>query len=202
MADAVEKLSSLHLASSYRGAITMEVRKLQAVDVLELSNPGRGAAWHGGLDKWKRYLDEQEDGRRVVLVAKDNAEVIAYGSLLWESTYPRFLAAAIPEVNDLVVAEGSRRRGVGTQLLHALERIAFSAGHAQIGIGVGLYQDYGPAQRLYVRLGYLPDGRGITYRNVVVTGGATVRVDDELVLWLIKPFGTDFDITATKRVSS
>jgi GNAT superfamily N-acetyltransferase len=193
-----EWITSCTLSPSYRGAIAMEVRKLQALDIPELSTSGRGAAWHGGLQKWKRYLEEQGDSRRVVLVAKDEAELVGYGSLLWKSAYPRFLAAAIPEVNDLVVAEGSRRRGVGTKLLHGLERVAFSAGHAQIGIGVGLYQDYGPAQRLYVRLGYLPDGHGVTYQNAVVTGGATVRADDGLVLWLIKSLTADLDTPVTQ----
>jgi hypothetical protein len=35
-----------------------------------------------------------------------------------------------------------------------------------VGLGVGLYPDYGTAQRMYVRRGYLPDGRGVIYYNV------------------------------------
>ncbi|WP_275693088.1 hypothetical protein [Devosia lacusdianchii] len=36
-------------------------------------------------------------------------------------------------------------------------------------------------------LGYLPDGRGITYNGNPVTPGGSVSVDDDLVLWLVKP---------------
>jgi hypothetical protein len=49
-----------------------------------------------------------------------------------------------------------------------------------------LYRDYGAAQRLYAGLGYVPDGQGVSYHNLAVTPGATVKVDDSLVLWMIK----------------
>lgn len=55
-----------------------------------------------------------------------------------------------------------------------------------IGIGVGLYADYGAAQRLYPKLGYRPDGRGITYREHPVAPGSSVPVDDDLVLWMTR----------------
>lgn len=55
-----------------------------------------------------------------------------------------------------------------------------------VGIGVGMYADYGAAQRLYVRRGYVPDGRGVSYRDRIVLGGETVVADDALVLHLRK----------------
>ena len=54
------------------------------------------------------------------------------------------------------------------------------------GIGVGLYADYGAAQQMYVSRGYVPDGLGVTYEWKPVIGGQQVKVDDELVLWLVK----------------
>lgn len=61
-----------------------------------------------------------------------------------------------------------------------------------VGIGVGLYAGddggYGPAQRLYVNSGYIPDGNGLTYDYQTVLPGDTVRLDDELVLWFTKTF--------------
>jgi GNAT superfamily N-acetyltransferase len=117
-------------------------RQLQASDVPRIPSTAKGAAWHGGPEKWNSRLAEQEQGQRVVLLVEQDTEVLAYGSLLWNSAYPPFRAASIPEVNDLVVAEGSRQRGVGTQLLRALEQTALAAGFTQIGVGVGLYDDY------------------------------------------------------------
>jgi hypothetical protein len=34
-----------------------------------------------------------------------------------------------------------------------------------VGIGVGLYLDYGVAQTMYVKRGYIPDGKGICKNN-------------------------------------
>ena len=47
--------------------------------------------------------------------------------------------------------------------------------------------DYGAAQRIYARRGYLPDGRGIMDRNQPVEWGAVVRVDDDAALMLTRP---------------
>lgn len=58
------------------------------------------------------------------------------------------------------------------------------------GIAVGLHEWYGPAQRLYVLRGYVPDGRGVTYRNQVVKAGQAVKVDDDLELHLTKRLGS------------
>ena len=55
-----------------------------------------------------------------------------------------------------------------------------------VGIGVGLYPDYGSAQRLYIKRGYIPDGRGATYNNESVVAGKAYPVDDDLLLWLTK----------------
>jgi hypothetical protein len=67
-----------------------------------------------------------------------------------------------------------------------LEDLARQRGCRQIGLGVGLYADYGAAQRLYLKLGYVLDGRGITYKYLPARGGETFRIDDDLLLWLVK----------------
>ena len=81
-----------------------------------------------------------------------------------------------------------RRRGIGSALLDAAESVAAERSRV-VGIGVGLDPDYGPAQRLYVRRGYVPDGRGITWRNSTVSYRDQVLVDDDLVLWLTRSLG-------------
>ncbi len=55
-----------------------------------------------------------------------------------------------------------------------------------VGIGVGLYTDYGPAQRMYVVRSYVPDGQGCTYKNEPVSGGQRICADDNLVVWFSK----------------
>ena len=49
-----------------------------------------------------------------------------------------------------------------------------------------MYADYGPAQRMYIKRGYVPDGLGLYYKNQPVTPGKNVFVDDDLALYLVK----------------
>lgn len=64
-----------------------------------------------------------------------------------------------------------------------------------IGLGVGLYADYGAAQRLYVRKGYIPDGLGITYKGQHIKPGLEVCLDDDLVLFFMKKLnGSDYEV--------
>lgn len=68
-----------------------------------------------------------------------------------------------------------------------LENLANYEGYNQIGIGVGLYKDYGPAQQLYFQLGFIPDGNGASYKGQPITPGQSYPLDDDLILWLMKP---------------
>ena len=139
-----------------------------------------------GVTKWSGYWDEHCRGARVCLVAEADGNVVGYGSLVWRSQNPPFAAAAVPEIQDMVVAHRWRGRGVATALVVACEARALTEGISKLGIGFALYADYGAAQRLYVRLGFVPDGRGVSWRNKPVKPGDNVRVDDDLVLWLCK----------------
>lgn len=138
-------------------------------------------------EKWNRYYEEHQKGmRRVYLLEKEDEMIIGYASLLGLSEYPDFRNTGTPEVNDVWVAEEWRNKGLGKMLMLHLEDIARIEGYKQIGIGVGLYGDYGQAQRLYVHLGYIPDGKGITYKSLPVTPGKEYPVDDDLILWMSK----------------
>ena len=84
-------------------------------------------------------------------------------TICWHSTYAPFAETGIPEIQDFNVLPEFRRRGIGTRLMdRAEQRVARRCD--TVGIGVGMYADYGHAQRLYVLRGYVPDGRGLTYR--------------------------------------
>lgn len=138
------------------------------------------------LEKWTRYYHEHLNGMRTIFILEKKNEIIGYASLLRVSNYPHFQKVGIPEIHDLRVAEKWRKLGYGKRLIEHLEQSARLEGYSQIGIGVGLYADYGSAQRLYFRLGYIPDGYGVTYHYLPAVAGETYPLDDELILWLIK----------------
>ena len=81
--------------------------------------------------------------------------MIGYESLLKDSKYPIFKFSGIPEIHDVWISEEYRGHGFGKQLIFHLERLSQKENYQSIGLGVGLYKDYGRAQRLYTQLGYV-----------------------------------------------
>src|ERR1700746_1733758 len=95
---------------------------------------------------------------------------------------PDSAAAASPLLHQLAVAGPVRRQGVATLLMDAAEQLARDRGIATLGITVGLFDKYGPAQRLYGRRGYIPDGRGACRGQRPLTKGMQVTMDDDLII--------------------
>lgn len=163
----------------------LQIRLLTAADIEVIADAFTAIGGHKPASQYQRYLAEQEAGERVVLVATVDNDFAGYVTIVWESGYPPFRAADIPEVVDFNVLPHYRRRHIGTRLMDEAEaRIAQRS--ALAGIGVGLYPDYGAAQRMYVLRGYIPDGRGIWYDVHQVRPGETVCVDDSLALFFTK----------------
>jgi len=100
--------------------------------------------------------------------------------------YAGFQCRGIPLVHQIAVAGPFRRRGVATLLMDAAEQLARDRGVVTLGITVGLFDEYGPAQRLYGRRGYIPDGRGACQGQRPLSKGARVTMDHDLIMWLTK----------------
>ena len=138
------------------------------------------------VSQHQRYIAEQEQARRTVLVAFGTDDrFCGYVTINWRPDYPPFRAEEIPEIQDFNVLPHVRRRGIGTHLMNEAERMVRERSPVA-GIGVGMDADYGAAQRLYVLRGYIPDGKGLTYKNRFVRYGERVTIDDELVLHFTK----------------
>lgn len=112
--------------------------------------------------------------------------VAGYVLLNFNPAYAPFKHMNIPEIQDLNVHPDCRRQGLGERLVRACEDEARAQGCDMIGLGVGLSAAYGAAQRLYCRLGYLPDGAGLIYDGERVPVGAAKPNDDDLCLMMIK----------------
>jgi GNAT superfamily N-acetyltransferase len=108
----------------------------------------------------RSYLAGHADPEGASLVAVHGHDVIGYAAIVWESNYAGFRGRGIPLIHQVAVVGPFRRQGVAMLLLDAAEQLARDPGIAALGITVGLSAEYGPAQRLYGRGGYIPDGRG------------------------------------------
>jgi ribosomal protein S18 acetylase RimI-like enzyme len=157
------------------------IRAMDESDPETISAAFTALGWHKPPALYQRYLADQEEGRRLAFVAEWRGGFAGYVTLLWVSPYRAFAERQVPEISDLNVLPAHRRQGIGNALLDRAESAA-SVRSNVVGLGVGLSADYGAAQRIYVRRGYLPDGRGIMYANQPVEPYTTIRIDDEATL--------------------
>ena len=143
------------------------------------------ADWPKPRSLFEQYLADAVSSKFDFILGQVDGRIAGFALIEWESTYPPFAAAGIPEIFDLTVLAEHRRRGMGRRLLDEAEaRILRRSPTA--GLRVGLYEDYGPAQRMYVLRGYVPDAAGLTIDGVRPVPGSTIVLDDDPVLALTK----------------
>lgn len=135
------------------------------------------------------YFETCLEKECLILIASKEDQDIGFVILNFDPKYSLYKTLEIPEIQDLNVLPDERQQGAATALVNACESIAEDQGAEQVGISVGLTKDYGPAQRLYVKLGYVPDGNGITYDREGVVFGQSYAADDDLCLMMIKELG-------------
>ena len=167
----------------------IQIRPLIEKDIAAISGAFNQISWNKPASLFEGYLKEQEAGERLVWVAYFKGEFAGYVTLKWQSQYPSFKAENIPEIMDLNVLPVYRKIGIGSLLFDRAEKEALTKSQI-IGIGVGLYAGedggYGAAQRLYIKRGYIPDGKGVTYNYQPTIPGNIYPLDDDLVLWFTK----------------
>lgn len=167
----------------------IEIKPFLNQDIEGIVSAFSQIGWNKPVSLFKVYLMEVERGERLVWVAHVRDQFAGYITLKWQSQYPSFNEQNIPEIMDLNVLPGFRKMGIGSLLLDSAERAAATKSEV-VGIGAGLYAGedggYGSAQRLYVKRGYVPDGKGVTYNYQHIVPGNSYPLDDDLVLWFTK----------------
>lgn len=158
----------------------LTIRRLERQDCEPISAAFTAIGWNKPVEQYRRYVEEQAADRRPVLVAFVEGQFAGYVTVVWEPHYSPF-----PEIQDLNVLPHFRRRGIATALVDEAEALIGTRSE-WAGIGVGMYPDYGPAQRMYVLRGYVPDGKGLAYGDRNVAPMEQVVVDDDLVLFFSK----------------
>lgn len=127
---------------------------------------------------------DREGYERLIILENETEKGYCY--LNKKPKYGLYKRFGIWEIQDLHIYPEYREQGLATALIRECEMRAKGAGHTQIGISVGLTPDFGAAQRLYCKLGYLPDGQGITYDRKSLIKGEQITLDDDLCLMMLK----------------
>ena len=163
---------------------TCSIRKMQESDIQELSRGFISQGWPSREEILTRYFKEHESGEREVLVAEVEGALAGYITILSCAKQGPF-AEIYPELSDFNVFEPFQNQGIGNLLLEEAEKQVRLISD-KVTLGVGLHSGYGPAQRLYIKRGYIPDGTGVWYQNHQPAMNAVCEDIGELVLYLSK----------------
>ena len=163
----------------------LSIAQLQLADCEHINKAFTEQGWTKPTSQYQAYFEEQAQGVREVLVAKLNGQFAGYLTIVWESGFLGFREKGIPEIVDFNVLQKFQRQGIGTRLMEEAEaKIKQRASHA--GIAFGATSDYGAAQILYIKRGYIPWGNGLSVEGRSLDYGDQITVDDALVFHLSK----------------
>lgn len=162
------------------------IRSMEEADAQVFYDEYTAQGWHPEAAYYLMRIREQAEGKCFALTAEYQGRPAGSLYLYRNAHEGPFKGKGFPEIVDFSVLKKYQRKGVGKRLMDAAEQIV--AQHADtVCLGVGLSREYGSAQRMYVKRGYIPDGSGVWYRNKQCVQYETVcTVDDDLVLYLSK----------------
>lgn len=164
----------------------LRIRDLEPADVDVFVAAERAQGWQGSTpDKLNERVAQRDAGECVLLAAEMNGEHAGYVSVYWNASAGAYAGMNIPEIVDFNVLVKLRRRGIGGKMMDVCEQIAAERCD-RVCLGVGLYRDYGSAQRMYVKRGYVPDGSGVWWQDKNIDPYTDCCNDDDLVLYLSK----------------
>lgn len=161
------------------------IRDMVENDARIITDEEIAQGWDQSIDKYLMRLEHQASGMSVALVAEYKGAVAGYINVYPNSEWGAFGNKGLPEIVDFGVLAKYRRNGIGTKLMDVAEEIAARYSDT-VYLGVGLHSGYGSAQRLYIKRGYIPDGTGAWYNDVICTPYTDCTNDDGLVLYLSK----------------
>ena len=163
----------------------IKVRSMVPEDAKILYDTYLSYGWHPEIETYESYYREQEEGVRLVFIAEYDGDVKGQCTLVLHPSEGPWGGKGIPEIVDLTVFFDIHGKGIGTKLLDVAESEASKISDT-VFLAVGVHSGYGPAQRIYVKRGYIPDGSGVWYQGKVLDQYAPCVNDDDLLLFMSK----------------
>lgn len=137
------------------------------------------------VEKYTQRLKDVAEGKCVALVAEYKGNVAGYFNVYPNTMCGLYGGKGYPELIDLGVLKKYRKHGIGNILMQVAEDVARQYADTAI-IGVGLHRDYGAAQRMYIKRGFIPDGTGVWWHNKPLEPYADFKNDDEAAIYMYK----------------
>ena len=162
------------------------IRNMEEADAQIFTDEYTAQGWHPDINGYLSRLKDQADEKCVALTAVYQGHPAGSVYVYRTAHEGPFKENAWPVIVDFNVLKKYQRKGIGNKLMDAAEKVAGQYADT-VCLGVGLSMEYGSAQRMYVKRGYIPDGSGVWYRDIQCIQYETVcTIDDDLVLYLSK----------------
>jgi GNAT superfamily N-acetyltransferase len=161
-------------------------RPMERGDVALLNHLGRVTGHILEPDYFETTWQEVAQNKRQVICAHAAGQIVGYAHLNFHPLYQPFQRLGIPELQDLYVHPDYRRQGLGRLIIDHVESLARQNGYTELGIGVGITADFGSAQRLYTKCGFIPDGAGVVQDRIPVPSNTIRPIDGRMCIMMVK----------------
>lgn len=162
------------------------IRNMEEADAQIFTDEYTAQGWHPDINGYLNRLKDQAEGKCVALTAVYRGHPAGCVYVYRTAHGGPFKENGWPMIVDFSVLKKFQRKGIGSRLMDVAEQIAGQYADT-VCLGVGLSREYGSAQRMYVKRGYIPDGSGVWYKDRQCIQYETLcTVDDDLVLYLYK----------------
>lgn len=162
------------------------IRDLRETDISTFVEEFTKQGWHPSADTYIMRLGDEADGKCITFMAEYEGSPAGTVYLYLSCEEGPFAQSGLPIIADLVVLQKYQCKGIGSRLMDAAEKVASDQADT-VALGVGLCGEYGSAQRMYIKRGYIPDGSGVWYDGKrCIQYETKCTVDDDLLLYLSK----------------
>ena len=121
------------------------IRNMEAADAQVFTDEFTAQGWHPEIASYKARLNDQSEGKCVALTAVFEGRPAGYVYVYLNANEGPFKGKNWPIIVDFNVLRKYQRRGIGSSLMDAAERIASQYADT-VCLGVGLSESYGAAQ--------------------------------------------------------
>jgi len=160
--------------------VSLKIRDVVSDDLAALSVIKPTIALHRD-----RMRDADNAYIRYMVVEQDK-NIVGFGLLVFKTPETWTKMRVLPAIVDLYVKPDFRSQGIGTSMIHEMERTAFKRGCSEIFIGVD--PDFNQrAYSLYLRLGYEPLDKEpyLEHWSLTISDGE-LREGDNWIIYLRK----------------
>ena len=168
-----------------RQAAQLTFRVVQPEEITAVKQEVRLVFFSGDEATIEDNFQDHENGESTTILGYEAGRLVGIVTVRWHSRYPPFRRQQIPLIQNIEIRYEDRGRGLGGLMLERTEQ-EIARRSPLAGICVGIMASYGPAQRLYVKRGYVPDGRSVCHPDEPIQEGEVVTIGHDLLLWLVK----------------